>query len=133
MFRVIHNLWIDERRSFRHRLSTPLEDAEHIVGDDAEGILMARSTLARVRREMATLPEEQRRVMMLVCVVGLSYQEAAAELGVPIGTLMSRLARGRLELARRMKLPNRNAPVHDEATAGIQRPSHTHAQRAAGA
>jgi RNA polymerase sigma-70 factor (ECF subfamily) len=39
---------------------------------------------------------------MLVCVNGLSYQEAAAELDVPIGTLMSRLCRGRLELARRV-------------------------------
>ena len=48
------------------------------------------------------LPEEQQTAIMLVCVNGLSYAEAAAELDIPIGTLMSRLCRGRLELARRM-------------------------------
>jgi RNA polymerase sigma-70 factor, ECF subfamily len=51
---------------------------------------------------MASLPEEQRSAVMLVCVNGLSYREAAIELDIPIGTLMSRLCRGRLELARRM-------------------------------
>jgi RNA polymerase sigma-70 factor (ECF subfamily) len=55
---------------------------------------------------MATLPEEQRSAIMLVCVNGLSYQEAAAEVDIPIGTLMSRLCRGRLELARRMNPPS---------------------------
>lgn len=53
----------------------------------------------------AALPEEQHSAIMLVCVSGLSYAEAAAELDIPVGTLMSRLCRGRLELARRMKLP----------------------------
>jgi RNA polymerase sigma-70 factor, ECF subfamily len=83
-------------------LSAPLEDAEHVAARDTEQSLIARSTLARVRAVMATLPEEQRSTIMLVCVNGLSYREAAAELDIPIGTLMSRLCRGRLELARRM-------------------------------
>ena len=69
---------------------------------DTEQSLIARSTLARVRAVMATLPEEQRSTIMLVCVNGLSYRAAAAELDIPIGTLMSRLCRGRLELARRI-------------------------------
>jgi RNA polymerase sigma-70 factor, ECF subfamily len=55
---------------------------------------------------MAVLPEEQRSAIMLVCVNGLSYGEAAAKLDIPIGTLMSRLCRGRLELARRMSTPS---------------------------
>jgi len=120
MFRVIRNLWIDQKRSSRERLSTPLEDAGQVAGEDTEQALATRSTLARVRREMAALPEEQRRVMMLVCVGGLSYQEAAAELGIPAGTVMSRLARGRLELARRMGLPDKAG-----ATAG-NNPERTH-------
>jgi RNA polymerase sigma-70 factor, ECF subfamily len=103
---VIKNLWIDEKRSSRDRLSTPLEDAEHLGTEDTERALIARSTLTRVRAVIASLPEEQRSAIMLVCVNGLSYGEAAAELSIPIGTLMSRLCRGRLELARRMRAPS---------------------------
>jgi RNA polymerase sigma-70 factor (ECF subfamily) len=99
MYRIIRNIWIDEKPSARDRLSAPLEDAEHVAAEDTERTPVARSTLARVRAEMAALPEEQRCAIMLVCINGLSYQDAAAELGVPVGTLMSRLCRGRLELA----------------------------------
>jgi RNA polymerase sigma-70 factor (ECF subfamily) len=102
---IIRNLWIDEKRSFRNRLSAPLEEGEGVAAEDTERALIARSTLARVREVMASLPAEQRSAIMLVCVNGLSYQEAAAELDIPIGTLMSRLCRGRLELARRMSAP----------------------------
>jgi RNA polymerase sigma-70 factor, ECF subfamily len=106
MRRIIHNMWIDQKRSYRERFSAPLEDAEHVGTEDTERALIARSTLVRVREIMSALPEEQRAAIMLVCVNGLSYQEAAAELDIPIGTLMSRLARGRLELARRMSAPS---------------------------
>lgn len=51
MYRVIRNLWIDEKRSSRDRLSTPLEEGENIAVEDTERALMARSTLARVRAE----------------------------------------------------------------------------------
>ena len=99
---IIRNLWIDEKRSSRDRLSAPLEAAEQVAVEDTERAVVARSTLTRVRDVMATLPEEQQTAIMLVCVNGLSYAEAAAELDIPIGTLMSRLCRGRLELARRI-------------------------------
>jgi RNA polymerase sigma-70 factor (ECF subfamily) len=49
---------------------------------------------------MRSLPEEQREAVALVCVDGLAYREAAEVLGVPIGTLTSRLARGREALQR---------------------------------
>jgi RNA polymerase sigma-70 factor, ECF subfamily len=99
---IIRNVWIDEKRSSRDRLSAPLEDAEHVAVEDTERAVVARSTLTRVRDVMASLSEEQQTAIMLVCVNGLSYAEAAAELDIPIGTLMSRLCRGRLELARRI-------------------------------
>jgi DNA-directed RNA polymerase specialized sigma24 family protein len=60
-------------------------------------------TPVQVRAEVDALPEDQRAAIMLVCVSGLTYQEAATALGIPAGTLMSRLCRGRLELARRCK------------------------------
>ena len=53
-------------------------------------------------RAFAALPEEQRVVLLLVGVEDLSYQEAARVLGVPIGTVMSRLSRGRERLRRHM-------------------------------
>ena len=76
-----------------------------MVDQDVERASIVGPTLARVRAEMATLPEEQRLALMLVCVEGLSYGDAAAELDIPIDTLMSRLCRGRLDLARRIKSP----------------------------
>ena len=54
--------------------------------------------LARVRREIAGLPEDQRVVMALVAIEGYSYKEAAAILAIPAGTIMSRLARARARL-----------------------------------
>jgi DNA-directed RNA polymerase specialized sigma24 family protein len=60
-------------------------------------------TPVQVRAEVNALPEDQRAAIMLVCVSGLTYQEAATALGIPAGALMSRLCRGRLELARRCK------------------------------
>lgn len=103
MYRVINNAWIDEKRSARNKLSDPIEAGLEIVGENGEATVDIRSTLARVRLEMARLPTEQRAALMLVCVDGLSYQEAANVLGIPIGTLMSRLARARLALAERMR------------------------------
>jgi RNA polymerase sigma-70 factor (ECF subfamily) len=104
---IIRNVWIDEKRSFRQRLSVPLED-EHVAAEDTERTVIARTTLARVRAEVAALPEKQRSVVMLVCVAGLSYREAATRLGIPVGTVMSHLYRARLELARRVSMPIQN-------------------------
>ncbi|MGF7211363.1 RNA polymerase sigma-70 factor (ECF subfamily) [Skermanella aerolata] len=99
---IIRNLWIDEKRSARGRLSSPLEDDQHIAAEDTERTVIARTTLAKVRLEIANLSEDQRTALMLVCVEGQSYQEAAGHLRIPIGTLMSRLYRARAELARRV-------------------------------
>jgi RNA polymerase sigma-70 factor (ECF subfamily) len=103
MYRVINNAWIDEKRSMRTKLSDPLEAGAEIVGENGEHTVTVRSTLARIRLEMAKLPVEQRTALMLVCVDGLSYQEAAGILGIPVGTLMSRLCRARLALAEKMR------------------------------
>jgi RNA polymerase sigma-70 factor, ECF subfamily len=119
MRRIIRNLWIDEKRSARDRLSEPLEGEDHVAPEDTERTVIARTTLARVRTVMAALPEDQRSVLMLICVEGLSYQQAAAVLGIPIGTVMSRLYRGRLELAQRLSLPNQGNAARNYAPASI--------------
>lgn len=100
MFRIIRNLWIDRLR--REKTAGPTDDIEErvdIVGEDGDSTTEARLTLATVSGAIERLPDEQREVIMLVCVEDLSYRETAGVLGVPIGTVMSRLARGRKRLA----------------------------------
>ena len=54
--------------------------------------------MAEVRRAVGLLPPDQRATLMLVTVEGLSYKQAAEVTGVPVGTIMSRLARARIAL-----------------------------------
>ena len=61
--------------------------------------MQAKLTLSDVRRLVSELPAEQRAALMLVAVDGLSYGDAADVLGVPAGTVASRIARARLALA----------------------------------
>jgi RNA polymerase sigma-70 factor (ECF subfamily) len=69
--------------------------------------------LREVERALATLPEEQRAVLVLVAVEGLSYRDAAAVLDIPIGTVMSRLARARAALAQCFENPERREAPSD--------------------
>jgi RNA polymerase sigma-70 factor (ECF subfamily) len=62
----------------------------------------ARLTLAEVRQAVDRLPPDQRNALMLVTVEGLSYKEAAEVVGVPVGTIMSRLARARIALQQQL-------------------------------
>nr|WP_245243239.1 RNA polymerase sigma factor [Pararhodobacter sp. SW119] len=100
LFRILRNAWIDEVRT-RVPQET-IEDSEaagRLVSIDGPRRTEARLELAAVGRAMEALPEDQRSVLMLVCVEGLRYREAAAALGVPEGTVMSRLSRARVALA----------------------------------
>ncbi|MFN7222481.1 MAG: RNA polymerase sigma factor [Paracoccaceae bacterium] len=100
LFRIMRNAWIDMIRA--RKATQPLDDimAETLAGDDGRTVTEARLHLKDVHRAMATLPEDQRSVLMLVCVEGLSYREVAQALEIPEGTVMSRLSRARLALAR---------------------------------
>ena len=62
-----------------------------------------------MRKLIARLPEEQRAVLSLVSIDGCSYRQAAESLNIPIGTVMSRLARARRALAEALKGPD-NSP-----------------------
>ncbi len=106
VFRIAHNAWIDEVRSRKRRgPSVELDDAVELQGDDGRTLTAARMDLAHVRAVIATLPEEQRAVLALVAIEGFSYQEAADALAIPIGTVMSRLARARMAIAKRLEPP----------------------------
>ena len=104
MYRIMQNLWFDELRSGRRReVATESDVLDAMTGGDAESEMASRLDLAAVRRHMADLPPDQRAVLLLVSVEGLTYKEAAAVLDVPIGTVMSRLARARLALGRALE------------------------------
>jgi RNA polymerase sigma-70 factor (ECF subfamily) len=81
------------------------------VGCDGERAVDTRLMLADVRRLIAGLPPEQRAALMLVAVDGLSYAEAAKALGVPAGTLASRVARARLALVAALEGQESAAPA----------------------
>lgn len=93
LFGILRNAWIDEGRSRRRReaLLEP-EDIAERVGDPAAG---SDPELLCLQDALARLPEDQRLAVALVLVEGFSYKEAATIMSVPVGTLTSRLARGR--------------------------------------
>lgn len=100
IFRIIRNLWIDRTR--RQKTAGPSEDVyerQDLVGEDGQQVVDARQALTSVKEALDAMPEEQRAIVMLVCVDDLSYRDAAEVLGVPVGTVMSRLARARKRLA----------------------------------
>jgi RNA polymerase sigma-70 factor (ECF subfamily) len=103
MFRILKNAWIDEtrRRARKARVFAPQEAGEN-TGDDSAERMQAKLEIADVAKAMAQLPEDQRLAVALVCVEGLTYREAAEVLEVPMGTLTSRLARGREALLARL-------------------------------
>ena len=98
MFRIMQNHWIDTNR--RDRPQTPLDSpaALAVAAEDGERVTEAKLTLGSVGRVIDRMPEDQRAVLVLVCVQDLSYREAAEVLEVPIGTVMSRLSRARRTL-----------------------------------
>ncbi|NGO55205.1 sigma-70 family RNA polymerase sigma factor [Allomesorhizobium camelthorni] len=100
MLRILRNLWIDHiRKQSTAGQQEDIDQRQDIVGASGERDVEARLTLNRVALAVTELPDDQREVMLLVCVEDLSYKAAADVLGIPIGTVMSRLARARKNLA----------------------------------
>jgi RNA polymerase sigma-70 factor (ECF subfamily) len=105
VFRILRTVWIDMARSRSRRPTIYDPDAVDALSDGGAAArgAEARVTLNRVRQAMATLPADQREVLALVAIEGLSYSEAADAIGAPIGTVMSRLSRARARLATLME------------------------------
>ncbi len=99
MFRIIHNIWIDQKRALKVRgASVDLDGASELVGMDGRDVVERRLTLNRVLDAMDKLPREHRELIALISIEGVSYQEAAEILDIPIGTVTSRLVRARRAL-----------------------------------
>jgi RNA polymerase sigma-70 factor (ECF subfamily) len=103
VYRIMRNQWIDEVRARTRRSQTFAHEQEGMnvgmAGDrDTENLV----ELGNVGRALARLPDEQREAVVLVLVEGFAYKEAAEIIGVPQGTLTSRLGRGREALLREL-------------------------------
>ena len=94
MYRIMRNIWIDESRA-RTRRGQTFVGEEAGLGIGGAGAQEATVELSNVDRALATLPQEQREAVLLVMVEGYGYREAAEIVGCPVGTLNSRLVRGR--------------------------------------
>ena len=97
MYRIMRNAWIDTTRS-RGRSAETFVEAEAGASVGGDGGAEARVALGEVEAAMRALPAEQREAVALVLVEGLAYREAADVLDIPMGTLTSRLVRGRQAL-----------------------------------
>jgi RNA polymerase sigma factor (sigma-70 family) len=102
-YKIMRNLWIDTVRSRmrRERFEAPPEAAENVGEDPRESLHMSLE-LQRAMAAMQQLPDEQREVVSLILIEGFGYREAAEILDLPIGTVSSRLVRGRTALLQKL-------------------------------
>ncbi len=99
LFRIAQNIWFDRLRSLKSRgQMETIDDGGEFMGEDGRDIAESRLALSDIANALEKLSPEQQVLIALVCVDGLSYKEAADTLQVPIGTVMSRLARARQAL-----------------------------------
>lgn len=108
-YRVCKNAWIDEIRSRDVRQKYP----QLVVDEDndtpsAEQSASGERELETVSAALAELPVEQRLALTLVAIDGKTYAEAAEILDVPVGTIMSRIARARRNLVEQKGLRNKD-------------------------
>jgi len=109
LFTILHNQHVnDVRRSVREGVNVAVEEMAPMltVQSNAIAVLQLRDLEAAIAR----LPQEQRQVILLVGLEGMRYEEVAAILGVPVGTVRSRLSRGRDQLRRLMDMGDDEAP-----------------------
>lgn len=94
LFTVLHNLFINQyRRKAVRPPQLPLEDHDYHLSND--GNQTDHMALRQLEDALHGLPYEQREVIVLVSIQGLTYEEAAEIVGIPLGTVRSRLSRGR--------------------------------------
>ena len=99
LYRIMRNLWVDtvRARARKEKFEAAPEETE-TLGEDPREAMDASIELQRVMAAMQRLPEDQREVVALILIEGFGYRETAEMLGLPIGTVSSRLVRGRTAL-----------------------------------
>lgn len=101
VFRILRNAWLDthRRRAARGGDHAALDPFADLPGEDGRRTSAARDDVMDAERALLRLPPEQREALVLTCIEGLTFAEAAEVLGIPAGTVMSRSARARIALA----------------------------------
>ena len=98
-FKVCRNVWIDEYRAQKVRQNaTQKPELQEPQSINEQQAFDSKEMLTHVNKAMNTLPDEQRAILSLVAVQGMSYKEVAASMEIPVGTVMSRLSRARSAL-----------------------------------
>ncbi len=97
LFSIMHNVFVNQLKAMK--ISPTAEVDENFVGATTPGWV---TDVRDLERGLAALPAEQREVVLMVSLEDLSYEEVSRALGIPIGTVMSRLSRGREKLRRHM-------------------------------
>ena len=109
LFTILHNQNVnDVRRSMREGAAVPVEDVAPVL--TAPSNVEASLQLRDLDQAIASLPEEQRQVILLVGLEQMPYEEVAKILGIPAGTVRSRLSRGRDTLRALMDMKDGQAP-----------------------
>ena len=108
LFTILHNQHVnDVRRATREGVSVPVEDIGPML--TVQSNAMATLQLRDLERAIGALPVEQRQVILLIGLEGMSYEDAAAILDIPVGTVRSRLSRGRDQLRKLMGMDDENS------------------------
>jgi RNA polymerase sigma factor (sigma-70 family) len=98
-YRIMRNLWIDTVRSRSRKAVHEAPEEEGLnVGEDPRNRMDESLDLKRIMAAMERLPDEQREIVALILIEGFGYREVSEMLGLPIGTVSSRLVRGRTAL-----------------------------------
>jgi RNA polymerase sigma-70 factor, ECF subfamily len=100
LFSILRSIWLNEIRAHRIREGGGFVDAEDILTTDGAKEIETNILAAEVLNAIGQLPEAQRETVLLTYGEGYTYAEAANALGIPIGTVMSRLAAARSALAK---------------------------------
>jgi len=108
LFGIMHNLYIDQRRRPMVPTETLDEDLDEAAVDAPQDRALAMRDLESALR---ALPSEQREILLLVALEEMTYDEVAATLKLPIGTVMSRLSRARQKLRAHMEGRSQPSPL----------------------
>jgi RNA polymerase sigma-70 factor (ECF subfamily) len=113
LFTVMHNVFVNQRTLARHERQHVSLDAEG-EGNEAwqipvRAMQYTRVELTELMEHVGRLPTDQREVLLLAVVEELRYEEIAAVLGIPVGTVMSRLSRAREKLRNAFEVPSAGA------------------------